>query len=296
MMTFIMPLFSVIIPAHNRCCFVRQAVASVLTQTFKDFELILVDDGSTDETPLIEKEYRGRTAYIRQNNAGVSAARNAGICASASPYIAFLDSDDRWLPTKLERHADYIRAHPEVKIHQTNETWIRKNRRVNPKLRHLKKEGYIFTDSLDLCLISPSAVVMAAELFDTYGAFDTALPVCEDYDLWLKVTLEEWVGLIPEKLTVKYGGHADQLSSQYWGMDRFRIYSILNLLKCRGASMKPEYREQAIRAVFAKIQILVQGALKRQKFEFAEQLGKIIQIMDEGDYGSGKDYRFLLKD
>jgi glycosyltransferase involved in cell wall biosynthesis len=290
------PFFSIIIPTYNRYHCARRAIDSVFGQTFTDFELIIVDDGSVDNTPVMENEYRGRIKYIRQNNAGVSAARNAGISASSSPYIAFLDSDDRWLPTKLERHLDYIQAHTEVKIHQTNETWIRKNKRVNPRIRHLKKEGYIFSDSLDLCLISPSAVVMAIELFDKYGAFNTALPVCEDYDLWLKVTPEEWVGLIPEKLTVKYGGHADQLSAQYWGMDRFRIYSILNLLKYRGMSMRPEYREQAIRVARAKIQILVQGALKRKKFEFAEQLEKIMQILDEGDYNSGINYQFLLKD
>jgi len=291
-----MPFFSVIIPAFNRCHMARRAVDSVLCQTFTDFECILVDDGSTDGTPFLEEEYRGRIRYIRQCNAGVSEARNAGVSASSSPYIAFLDSDDRWLPAKLERHAEYIRAHSDVKIHQTNETWIRRGRRVNPGLRHLKKEGRIYTESLDLCLISPSAVVLSAGLFQQYGLFDEKLPVCEDYDLWLRVTLDEWAGLILEELVVKYGGHSDQLSSGYWGMDRFRVYSILSLLKNRGAGMRPDYREQARRVALYKARILVQGALKRKKNEFAGQLEKIISILDEENYDSDMDYTFLLKE
>jgi glycosyltransferase involved in cell wall biosynthesis len=266
----------------------------VLCQTFADFECILVDDGSADETHMLEEEYRDRIRYIGQPNAGVSAARNAGVSASSSPYIAFLDSDDRWLPAKLERHAAYIRAHPEVKIHQTNETWIRKGRRVNPGLRHLKKEGYIFTDSLDLCLISPSSVVISAGLFHRYGPFDENLPVCEDYDLWLKVTLDEWVGLIHEELAVKYGGHPDQLSTGYWGMDRFRVYSILNLLKNRGTDMRTDEREQARAVARSKTRILLQGALKRKKFEFAGKLERITRMLDEENCNSDIDYTFLL--
>jgi len=289
-----MPFFSVIIPVFNRYQHVKRAIDSVLEQTFTDFELIVVDDGSTDETPAIEKEYRGLITYIRQDNAGVSAARNAGLSVSRSPHIAFIDSDDSWLPTKLERHAAYIREHPLVTIHQTNESWIRKSRRVNPRLRHLKKEGYIFTDSLPLCLISPSAVVMARRLFDQYGFFDENLPVCEDYDLWLKVTLGEWVGLIPDELVIKYGGHQDQLSTKYWGMDRFRVYSILNLLKNHGDTMNPEYRRQAVNMALEKTRILRHGAIKRGNQEFAEWLQNIILMLNDGNFNTDI-YRSLLE-
>jgi glycosyltransferase involved in cell wall biosynthesis len=289
-----MPFFSVIIPVYNRYEPVRRAIDSALGQTFRDREIIVVDDGSTDRTPQIQDEYRGRITYVRRENAGVSAARNAGVTASSSPRLAFLDSDDRWLPEKLEKQALYIRERPDVRIHQTNETWIRKGRRVNPGLRHFKKEGDIFIDSLSLCLISPSAVVIERGLFDRYGPFDEDLPVCEDYDLWLKITLEEWVGLVPEELVVRYGGHADQLSSGRWGMDRFRVYSILNLLKNKGGPIKPEYRSMAVEAALKKTRILHQGALKRGNKEFAQKLRNIILSLESGNNDAG-EYRFLIE-
>ena len=96
-----MPFFSVIIPAYNRRAMLARAVESVLSQTFRDYELIVVDDGSTDGTADEMEKYRGRVRYIRQDNRGVSAARNAGIAASVSPHLEFLDSDDEWFPGKL---------------------------------------------------------------------------------------------------------------------------------------------------------------------------------------------------
>ncbi len=288
-----MPLFSVIIPTFNRSQSVKCAIDSVLAQTFRDFELIVVDDGSTDNTPELEEEYHGRLIYRRQDNAGVSSARNAGLSIARSPHIAFLDSDDRWVVVKLERHAAYLRDHSTVKIHQSNETWIRSGRRVNPRNKHLKKEGYIFSDSLKLCLISPSAVVVSRTLFDRFGAFNPDLPVCEDYDLWLRITLEERVGLITESLVFKYGGHRDQLSSRYWGMDRFRVYSILNLLGNQGSVMNPECRTAAIRTAREKTQILRQGAIKRGNLEFANKLQEITSML-EGGYYNAEAYRFLL--
>jgi len=289
-----MPFFSVIIPVFNRYQIVKHAIDSALDQTFQDFELIVVDDGSTDGSPALEKEYHGRIVYIRQEHAGVSSARNAGLSIASSPYIAFLDSDDRWIPVKLERHAIYLREHPLVKIHQSNEAWIRNGRRANPRLKHLKKEGRIFADSLKLCLISPSAVVMSRRLFDQYGQFDPELPVCEDYDLWLRITLEEWVGLLSEQLVIKYGGHQDQLSFKYWGMDRFRVYSILKLLRNHSSTMNPLHKTQAINTALEKTLILQKGAIKRKKQEFAQRLQEIILMLNNGHYNADA-YRCLLE-
>jgi glycosyltransferase involved in cell wall biosynthesis len=288
-----MPYFSVIIPVYNRYRPVKEAVDSVLAQTFTDYELIVVDDGSTDDTPRVAEEYGERIRCLRQENRGVSAARNAGVAASSAPWLAFLDSDDRWLPEKLARQARFIRENPGISIMQTDETWIRRGRRVNPRNRHLKREGHIFLDSLELCLISPSAAIMSRECFDRYGPFDEDLPACEDYDLWLRVTARERVGLAPERLVVRHGGHPDQLSARYTAMDRFRVYAILKLLEHEGASLPPEYRERAAAVALEKTRILRDGALKRNRPGFAEKLGAAMQMIEEGKVSAG-GFGFLL--
>lgn len=275
-----MPLFSVIIPVYNRHAPVREAIDSVLAQSFQDYELIVVDDGSNDGTRNIEREYRNALCYIRQEHCGVSAARNAGVRASSGTWLAFLDSDDRWLPEKLSRQALYIREHPDVCIHQTEEEWIRKGRRVNPMLKHAKREGKIFVDSLELCLISPSAVAMSRDCFERYGPFDEELPACEDYDLWLRVTKDEFVGLISETHVVRHGGSPDQLSARYWGMDRFRVYSIMKLLARYGKTLQSEYLVRAVETALRKTRILLQGARKRKNTEFAERLQGIVAMLN----------------
>lgn len=288
-----MPYFSVIIPVHNRYRSLKEAIDSVLSQTFTDFELIVVDDGSADDTPHVADEYAGRIRYIRQENRGVSAARNAGAAAASSPWLAFLDSDDLWLPGKLERQSRFICENPGISIHQTDETWIRRGRRVNPRERHLKREGRIFIDSLALCLISPSAAAMSRECFDRYGPFDEDLPACEDYDLWLRVTARERVGLAPERLVTRRGGHPDQLSARYPAMDRFRVYAILKLLASEGVSLPPEYRERAAAAALEKARILRDGAIKRNRRGFAGRLDTVMRMLEDGRIEAGA-YRFLL--
>ncbi len=290
-----MPFFSVIIPVYNRLLPVKDAIESVLAQTFTDYELIVVDDGSTDGTPGIADEYRGRIRYTLREHRGVSAARNAGIAVSSAPWLAFLDSDDRWLPEKLAHQERYIREHPDVAIHQTDEEWIRKGRRVNPKLRHLKREGNIFIDSLGLCLISPSAAVITRGCFDRFGPFDEDLQACEDYDLWLRVTAREWAGFIPEKLVVRHGGHRDQLSARYPAMDRFRVYSIVKLLAKDDDSLNPDYRRHAAATALEKARILRDGALKRNRASFAAKLQALIALIETGSV-SITDAKFLLEE
>lgn len=182
-----MPFFSVIIPTFNRAHLVTRAVESVCAQTFTDFECIVVDDGSTDNTAQILSPYIQHIQYIYMPHGGVSRARNCGIQQAKGQWIAFLDSDDEWLPEKLATQFEYITAHPDIYLHQTDEVWIRKGRRVNPMKKHQKREGHIFQDCLYLCLVSPSAVVVHKSVFEKVGMFDECLPVCEDYDLWLRV-------------------------------------------------------------------------------------------------------------
>ncbi|PKL35532.1 MAG: glycosyl transferase [Spirochaetae bacterium HGW-Spirochaetae-1] len=288
-----MPYFTIILPTFNRHEKTRNAIESVLSQTYRDFELVVVDDGSTDATPRLQEEFSRRITYIRQDNGGVSAARNRGLRQAQSPYLAFIDSDDLWLPHKLEEHKNFIVANPTIRIHQSEETWIRKGRRVNPRTKHLKKDGHIFIPSLDLCLISPSAVVMHHGLFDDYGFFDENLPACEDYDLWLRITAHEEVGLIKKELMVRYGGHEDQLSQKYWGMDRFRIYAIIKILAQCDHTLPLEYQLAAKDKALEKLHILLAGSKKRERSELIEILADMIEKVRNEDYNK-IDYPILL--
>jgi glycosyltransferase involved in cell wall biosynthesis len=154
-----MTLVSVIIPTFNRASTLCRAVSSVLYQTFQDFEIVVVDDGSTDDTPKRLSQFNHYIKYIRHSeNLGVSKARNSGIRTSDTPLVAFLDSDDYWLPEKLATQVDFLQRHPQAVACQTEEIWVRRGRRVNPMKKHLKPSGDIFEPSLVRCLVSPSAV------------------------------------------------------------------------------------------------------------------------------------------
>ena len=226
-----MPEVSVIIPTYNRSDRVVRAVQSVLDQSFKDLEILVVDDGSTDDTEARLVPYGTSITYMRQSaNRGVSAARNKGIENSNGTWIAFLDSDDYWLKDKLRFQMEFLRRTPDAVACQTEEIWIRRGRRVNPKKIHKKPSGEIFQHSLRLCLVSPSSVILKRCVFDEIGLFDETLEAAEDYDLWLRISCKHPIHLIDRDLVVKEGGHEDQLSRKHTGMDRFRIRAIANLL------------------------------------------------------------------
>lgn len=262
-----LPSISVIIPTYNRATLVTDAIDTVLGQTYLPSEIIVVDDGSTDETPDVLSTYREHITVIRQPNQGVSAARNRGIRAASGELIALLDSDDYWLPSKLATQVSYFRDHPDIDICQTEETWIRNGLRVNPKRRHQKYGGMIFEKSLPLCLISPSAVMMRKSLFGRVGLFDESLPACEDYDLWLRITWKYPVGLIETPLIVKRGGHDDQLSSMP-ELDKYRIQAIVKVLDQGGLSGRQ--KAAALRMLKQKCRIYAHGCRKRDKTAEAE--------------------------
>ncbi len=256
----ISPLVSVIIPTFNRSRLLREAIESVLSQDYHHFELLVVDDGSTDDTLKMLPTYGHRLTVIQQENRGVSAARNAGIAAATGEYIAFLDSDDQWLPSKLTRQIRFFSSHPQALICQTEEIWIRNGRRVNPKLRHQKLSGMIFKPSLELCLVSPSAVMMHRSLFEKVGLFDESLPACEDYDLWLRVACRFPVYLIEAALIIKRGGHPDQLSKAP-GLDRYRIQALLKILK--SGLLSPDQATAAIEVLKKKSAVYAAGCRRR---------------------------------
>ena len=261
-----MPSVSVIIPTFNRAEKVVRAIESVISQTFTDFEIIVVDDGSADGTENAVARFDKRIIYITHpSNLGVSAARNTGVKKSRAPLIAFLDSDDHWLPEKLAVQAGFFNNHPEALACQTEEIWIRKGRRVNPKKKHLKPSGDIFEPSLKLCLVSPSAVMLKRSLLEEVGLFDEDLPACEDYDLWLRIACRYPVHLIPEPLVVKEGGHPDQLSARYKGMDRFRIKALVKLLES-GALNKDQFNS-TWEELSLKCQVYGNGCVKRGKMK-----------------------------
>ena len=158
------PLVSIIIPTYDRWPMLCEAVESVRGQTCRDFELIVVDDGSEDGTSENLARYGPGLRLLRQRRGGAAAARNTGVRSSTGKYLAFLDSDDLWKAKKLETQVAFMESHPEVEICQTEEIWIRNGVKVNPKRKHLKPSGDIFRASLDLCLVSPSAVMMTREL------------------------------------------------------------------------------------------------------------------------------------
>jgi glycosyltransferase involved in cell wall biosynthesis len=253
---------------------VGEAVRSVLAQRYPLlFELIVVDDGSTDGSAEKLSAFGGRVRVLRQAQAGVSAARNAGVRAARGRYLAFLDSDDLWLPDKLAIQTAFMDEQPDVQICQTEEIWIRNGVRVNAKIKHRKPAGDIFRRSLDLCLVSPSAVMLTKELFETVGGFDEDLPVCEDYDLWLRIAVRQPFALISQPLTVKRGGHADQLSRSVWGMDRYRVAALRKLLN---SGLTGEKRDLTVETLKRKIAVLSRGAAKRGKRDEARAYGAIL--------------------
>ncbi len=254
--------FSVVVPVFNRSELLKRALDSVVSQSLPPRQVIVVDDGSTDDmATVLHSEFSTAVRVISQKNAGVSRARNVGISASSHEWIAFLDSDDEWHPRKLEKQADFLTQNSEFQICHSDEIWIRKGVRVNPKKHHAKSGGWIFPKCLPICAISPSAAIINRAVFSDVGVFDESLPVCEDYDMWLRVTSRYPVGFVNEQLVIKYGGHDDQLSKAYPAMDRFRIASLLKILETN--TLSKNYRKLTIHVLIEKLQIYSNGARKR---------------------------------
>ncbi len=252
---------SVVIPTHNRAELLPRALDSVLAQSLPALEIILVDDGSDDNTAeLVRDRYPG-VHYLQQENRGVSAARNLGIGLARGEWIALLDSDDAWLPGKLAAQQQALTEQPEYRICHTEEIWIRNGKRVNAMKKHAKGGGRIFRQCLPLCVISPSSVLLHRDLLEETGGFDETLPACEDYDLWLRICAREPVLFVEDPQIEKYGGHEDQLSRRHWGMDRFRIRALEKILD--SGVLDQGDRAAAQYMLREKAEIMAKGAEKR---------------------------------
>ena len=253
---------SIVIPTFNRIGSLPRALDSALKQTYQPSEIIVVDNGSSDGTTKLLRERYPSIRLLIEKKLGVSAARNKGIRHSKFQWIALLDSDDAWDKTKLEKQKNALASSQDhFRLVHTDEIWIRNGNKFNQMKKHQKFGGDIFNNCLSLCCISPSSVLINKNIFKEVGYFDESLPVCEDYDLWLKICSQEKILFINQKLTLKYGGHKDQLSKTYWGMDRFRIKSLENLIL--NYKLKPDQKINAIKTIVKKLKIIVNGAYKR---------------------------------
>ena len=271
---------SVIIPTLNRINTLQRAIDSVIAQSFKSIEIIVVDNGSSDGSVKMLKKYYPTAKLIHEHKSGVSASRNKGIKYAKSPWIAFLDSDDAWDQKKLEKQINLLHnSHDKYRLIHTNEIWIRNGKRINQMKKHQKFGGYIFNECLSLCCISPSSVLIDRSIFDDMGLFNENLPVCEDYDMWLRICSKEEVLFLDEKLTLKYGGHKDQLSKSYWGMDRFRVNSIENLIL--NYDLNTDQKNKSMATLIKKLKIIINGAKKRNNSSVINEYTKKLKYWEE---------------
>ena len=274
---------SVVIPTLNRINTLQRALDSVINQTYKPAEIIVVDNGSSDGTLKFLREQYPKITILTENKIGVSSARNKGIKKSINQWIALLDSDDAWHPRKLEIQTSMLdSALKEYNLIHTDEVWFRNNKHINQMKKHKKQGGYIFERCLSLCCISPSSVLFKKNILDKVGLFDESLPVCEDYDMWLKICSSEEVLFAQDKLTYKYGGHKDQLSKSYWGMDRFRIKSIENIIKNFDLTYKQ--KKQAKKELIKKLKIIINGEFKRNNLSIVNEFSTKLEYWDKVNF------------
>ena len=274
---------SVVIPTLNRINTLQRAIDSVINQTYKPAEIIVVDNGSSDGTLKFLREQYPKITILTENKIGVSSARNKGIKKSINQWIALLDSDDAWHPRKLEIQTSMLdSALKEYNLIHTDEVWFRNNKHINQMKKHKKQGGYIFERCLSLCCISPSSVLFKKNILDKVGLFDESLPVCEDYDMWLKICSSEEVLFAQDKLTYKYGGHKDQLSKSYWGMDRFRIKSIENIIK--NFDLTYNQKKQAKKELIKKLKIIINGAFKRNNLSIVNEFSTKLEYWDKVNF------------
>ena len=265
---------SVIIPTYNRKYTLSRAIKSVNDQTYEPFEIIIVDDGSTDGTKEWLAKRHPRVQYIYQPNAGVSAARNLGIKSAQGDWISLLDSDDEWLSQKLEKQVKAVKEDPDSMFCHTNEVWIRNGVRINQGKKHQKYGGLIFNQCLDICRISPSSVLLKNSILKHTGLFDEKLPVCEDYDLWLRITAHNPVIFLDEPLINKYGGHKDQLSRVPAGIEQYRIQSLEKILKT--VNLTQAQSNKTRKMLLRKMNIYLNGLNRRGRSVLAKEIEKKI--------------------
>ena len=276
---------SVIIPTLNRCNFLKKALESVFKQTIQPKEIIVIDNGSSDNTKEMVCSLFPTVKFVKEIRRGVSAARNKGIKLAKSEWLAFLDSDDLWKAKKLEKQLLFACQNKDkFRFIHTNEIWYRNGKLLNQMKKHEKSGGNIFMKSLDFCCVSPSSSLLKKKIFNDHGFFDESLEVCEDYDMWIRISSKEEIGYLSEPMVLKFGGHVDQLSKKHWGMDRFRIKSLeKNLIN---NLFSQEQNKVVYKKLIKKLTIVSNGASKRGNIEVFKK------YRDKLDYWLTKSDKF----
>jgi glycosyltransferase involved in cell wall biosynthesis len=274
----------VVVPTYNRLELLREAVASVLNQAAVDFELILVDDGSTDGTPrflsFLEDWTTGSRRAIRvvrlEHTGMPGAVRNAGVRTASADLLAFLDSDDLWCASKLAVQVALHRDRPEIQISHTREHWLRNGRTISQKSQKHRRRGFVFADALVKCTIGPSTAMISRALFQSVGGFREDMDFAEDYEFWLRVVWNHPVEYVDEPLTVKRAGHHDQLSLRFGEIERIRLQALRDLVD-RGTFEDPESARLARVEVQRKCRIYATGARKHGRGAEATKYEKLAE-------------------
>lgn len=269
----------VVIPTFNRAEFLKDAIESVLNQTYENLKLYIIDDGSEDQTEQVVQKYNDpRIVYSKKSNSGVSSARNKGVNISSNSWIAFLDSDDTWEPNKLELFVSQIEKEPNISIFYSDEKWIKDGAVIVKKQNQAKHDGEIFFNCLKSCFIGPSTVLIKRDVFLDVGLFDDRYVVCEDYELWLRISEKYKIRLIEKELTRKLGGHADQLSTKYHSMNYWRVKALFEAYLRNSNHLE---RKIAIKnAILEKAEPLKKGYLKHNNLEKISEINVIISQLD----------------
>lgn len=197
---------AVVVPCYNVGRFLNRALDSVYAQSFQDFRIYAVDDGSSDNTAEVLKEHSRRCVSIFQTHAGQAAARNHGIRASDSPFIAFLDADDEWLPQKLERQVNILKRNPDLgmvcslcSLREGGDSKI-----AQLAAKDMPSTGRLFQHLVRTCFVFTPTVVVRRECIDEVGLFNESLTVSEDFNLWLRIAARRTIGIAPEVLAVTH--------------------------------------------------------------------------------------------
>ena len=223
------PRVSIIIPVYNGEAFIKDAVESVLNQTFRDFELIVVNDGSEDNTEDVLLPYTRSIRYIKMENRGVSAARNMGIRRSKGEFVAFLDQDDAFHPRKLEVTVSYLDAHPDMAMVYTPIDRIDSEGTMLQRKRLKGHSGDIFPRLFLKSFIAPSMAVCRKKIFSEIGMFsETLSSEGEDYDLFLRIASRFKVGYVNEPLVI-YRLHPGNVSKTKQEVAPFRYEQVLGI-------------------------------------------------------------------
>lgn len=282
---------SVVVPTYNRKESVAEALRSVLAQTFRDFEIVVADDGSTDGTPVnlfqtLGAQPEAIEALTRMNptsikpfshafsndslaiqyhygiNRGLSTARNRGIRAARSDFIAFIEAEDLWEPDHLKTQVDFLEMHPGSKVCRVSERNV-KDGKPRVSRNSSTASGWIFEATLEASPMCTSAVLIHRSCFTACGAFDENLPACDEYDLWLRLASRYPVHYLEGPTVTRRSGRPDG-SSRAWGWDRFRVYALEKAFQ--SGHLSPTQRFLVAEQIVHKCERLVEG-FRRQKSE-----------------------------